>query len=59
MKSLMEERIEEKEREYEKGFAERVGKIVVVGVATIIVSMIVESQYDKYMERRQERDENV
>jgi hypothetical protein len=57
--SQVEERLDERDIEYEKGFGERVGKVIVVGVATVIVSMIVESGYDRYMERRREKDENV
>lgn len=55
----VEERLDERDIEYEKGFAERAGKVIVVGVATVIVSMLVESAYDKFIERRRERDENV
>lgn len=63
MKNVIEEKVEERiqdtEKEFEKGLVERCGKVIVVGVATVIVSMLVESQYDKYMERRRERDANV
>jgi hypothetical protein len=55
----VEERIKEAEHEFEKDLLERAGKVIVVGLATVIFSMIVESQYDKFMERRRERDENV
>lgn len=55
----VEERLDEREIEYEKGFAERAGKVIVVGLATVIVSMFVESAYDKFIERRREKDEDV
>jgi len=55
----VEERLDERDIEYEKGFGERCGKVIVVGVATIIVSMLVEAAFDNYMERRREKDENV
>jgi G:T/U-mismatch repair DNA glycosylase len=63
MKDVIEEKVDEhldeKDIEYEKGFGERVGKVIVVGVATVIVSMIVEASYDKFIERRRERDADV
>ena len=55
----VEERLDERDIEYEKGFGERCGKVIVVGVATVIVSMLVEAGYDKFIERRRERDEDV
>ena len=59
MEDRFEERVTEVENEFAKSFTERMGKVIIVGMATIAVSMLVESQYDKYMDRRRERDENV
>ena len=54
-KSFVEGFLDGAEEDFEKSILERMGKLVVVGSATIFVSWIAENSYDRVMNARRGR----
>lgn len=55
MHDLMEEKLQEIEAEFDRPLWERLGKVIVVGLATLAVGWIAENQYDRSLGRWKER----
>lgn len=55
----IENKLTEAEGYFAWSFSERMGKLIVVGLAGILVTMLVEDQYDKFIDRRHERASNA
>jgi hypothetical protein len=58
-KSALMEALEEQEAEFDKPLWERLGKVIFLGVATMLFSVIAENGYDKQLTWIKGRKENA
>lgn len=59
MNQMAEQFVEAAEEDFDKTLLVRMGKIVVVGLATALFSYIAEKQYDKITDRNQKGNDNA